>query len=112
MVILSVFGIVTSSYAQATAAKQEQVVISGTKKKELNLVKEKVAAAEKQAKKEKKEAKAKAAEEKLNKKIDALSKSIAKDKKQITKLASKIEKGKAKGKLAPLTIDKMNGKIS
>ncbi|MFT6796963.1 MAG: hypothetical protein ACJART_002111 [Maribacter sp.] len=40
-----------------------------------------------------------------------MSKDIAKDKNQIEKLGVKIEKGKAKGKLAPVDIDKINNKI-
>lgn len=40
---LSIFGIVICSYAQATESKQEHVVILGTEKKELNLVKDYVA---------------------------------------------------------------------
>ena len=41
-----------------------------------------------------------------------MSKDIARDKNQIKKLRAKIEKSKAKGKLAPVDIDKINNKIN
>ena len=50
-------------------------------------------------------------EEKLQKAIASTKKGIAKNENQILKLKSKLEKGKAKGKLAPIDIDKINSKI-
>ncbi len=107
-ITLSIFAITTSFYGQTRIADQDSVSVMGTEKAEKEEVKKKVYVVKKQAKKEKKEAKKKAVDEKSKKNIAATSKDIATDKNQIKKLGAKMERSKAKGKLDPVEIDKVN----
>tara|TARA_R110000868_G_scaffold168916_1_gene403752 strand:+ start:15 stop:422 length:408 start_codon:yes stop_codon:yes gene_type:complete len=78
---------------------------------ELEQVKRKVGKSEAKAKKEKKQAKDLKNQEKIKKQVNSKSKAISKQEKQIEKLQNQLEKGKLKGTLSPVDIQKMDDKI-
>ncbi|TLP77574.1 hypothetical protein [Maribacter sp. ACAM166] len=81
------------------------------RQKEFKLVKKKVEKSEAAAKKAKKEVADLKKKEKFKKRYNVKEKSIIKQEKQIYKLKNQLEKGKLKGTLAPVDIQKMSDKI-
>src|SRR6056297_70540 len=93
-----------------TAVTQSEDALKAVKKK-VNDAEKKANKKKKKAKKTEKEAKKKEKKEKLKKDIESNEKEIEKYKNQLVKLSDKMEKGKAKGKLAPVDIQKIDDKI-
>jgi len=84
-------------------AKERKMVIKKVEKEE-----KKAAKAEKELKKEEKEEKK---EKKLVNAIESKQRVISKNEKKVVSIQQKLAKGKEKGKLSPVDIDKMNSKI-
>tara|TARA_R110002012_G_scaffold283304_1_gene473528 strand:- start:51871 stop:52335 length:465 start_codon:yes stop_codon:yes gene_type:complete len=105
------------SVAMAKAAEDAAILLRiKTAEKEAKEAEKELKKAEKEAKKAEKKAKKleKEAEkaEKLQKSIAKAEKSIEKSKSKIINYEDKIIRGKAKGKLSPVDISKLNDKIS
>lgn len=79
--------------------------------KEMEQVKKKVEKSKDDAKKAKKEAKELKKIEKLKKQYSTKEKTIAKLERQVEKLERDLEKGKLKGTLSPVDVQKINNKI-
>jgi peptidoglycan hydrolase CwlO-like protein len=112
---IAILIISVSSYAQETTQNGDSLSILAAAEKEKQLVIAKIEKAEKEAKRaqkaEEKMEKEQKRAEKLKKEIRSREKSIDKDEKNAIKLQNKIEKGKIKGTLAPVDIQKMEEKI-
>ncbi|MEH6746469.1 MAG: hypothetical protein V7670_06510 [Maribacter arcticus] len=101
----------TYSIGYAQDDSNESTMENTVEQKEMKQVKRKVEKSEAKAEKEKKQAKDLKKQEKLEKQVNSKSKAISKQENQIEKLQSQLEKGKLKGTLSPVDIQKMDDKI-
>lgn len=104
--------ILSVSIGNAQSDNSETTIEPTTEQvKEMEQVKRKVEKSKDNAKKAKKEAKELKKTKKLKKELSAKEKSISKLERQVEKLERDLEKGKLKGTLSPVDIQKINNKI-